>query len=721
MIMLKQSSAADIVVGPFVDDTDGKTPEAGLTISQADCQISKNGGAMAQKNSTTAASHLGGGHYKIPLNTTDTNTLGVLRLYVNESGALPVWVDCMIMAENAWNSLFGSDRLQVDVLEISGDSAAADNLESYCDGTTPIPANATQIEGSDATNQINAACDSALADYDAPTKAEMDAGFAALNDFDPDTENVTVGNPNDCKADVSALATSAALATVDSNVDAVKLKTDNLPSDPADQSAVEAAIAAAHTTTDGKVDAVQADLDNPNQFKADVSALATSAALATVDSNVDAIKATTDKLDDTLELDSTEYRFTENALEQAPSGTGASAASIADAVWDEAIADHASAGTFGAKNQKVVPSESAEDYKADVSGLSTFDAATDNVTVGNPNDCKADVSGLATSAEISALNDVSEAQVNAQVDAALADYDAPTKAEMDAGFAALNDFDPDTENVTVGNPNDCKADVSNLATSAEIAALNDPAASEIADAVWDEAQADHTAAGSMGESLDDAGSGGSVPTADEVADAVWDEAATDHLTAGSTGAALNAAGSAGDPWTTPLPGSYGDGTAGKLVSGLDTKLDTFNDSGTVVSSSSISEDNELTLTRGDRIEQAISGISDAVLSATKVWVTCKYDRGQNDSEAIFQIEKTGGLLYLNGAAVTESPTTKAGITLRDDGDGTATVTFTLEAAQSAQLPIKKCWWDVQYLTATDTDTPRQGQCTIENDVTRATS
>lgn len=50
--------------------------------------------------------------------------------------------------------------------------------------------------------------------------------------------------------------------------------------------------------------------------------LATAAALATVDTVADTIQATTDKLDDTLELDSTVYRFTLNALEQAPAGGG---------------------------------------------------------------------------------------------------------------------------------------------------------------------------------------------------------------------------------------------------------------------------------------------------------------------------------------------------------------------------------------------------------------
>jgi hypothetical protein len=104
---LKQSTATDVELGPFVDDTDGKTAETGLTISQADCQLIKNGGAAAQKNDATSATHLAGGHYKVPLNTTDTNTLGRLRLYVNESGALPVWRDFMVLPANIYDSLVG--------------------------------------------------------------------------------------------------------------------------------------------------------------------------------------------------------------------------------------------------------------------------------------------------------------------------------------------------------------------------------------------------------------------------------------------------------------------------------------------------------------------------------------------------------------------------------------------------------------------------------------
>jgi hypothetical protein len=65
-----------------------------------------------------------------------------------------------------------------------------------------------------------------------------------------------------------------------------------------------------------------------------------------LDTEVAAIKAVTDKLDTALELDGAVYRYTTNALEQAPTGGSApTAAAIADAVWLETLADHS--GTAG--------------------------------------------------------------------------------------------------------------------------------------------------------------------------------------------------------------------------------------------------------------------------------------------------------------------------------------------------------------------------------------
>ncbi len=61
---------------------------------------------------------------------------------------------------------------------------------------------------------------------------------------------------------------------------------------------------------------------------------------------------------------------------------------------------------------------------------------------------------FATAASISALNNLSAADVNAEVGAALADYDAPTKAEMDAGFASIEVDVPTVEEIVAGIDSD---------------------------------------------------------------------------------------------------------------------------------------------------------------------------------------------------------------------------------------------------------------------------
>lgn len=103
-------------------------------------------------------------------------------------------------------------------------------------------------------------------------------------------------------------------------------------------------------------------------------------------------------------------------------------------------------------------------------------------------------------------------------------------------------------------------------TTDSLEALKDDqmTAADLENAVWDATIADHLDAGSTGEALDSATTGGA-PTVQEIVDGVWDEPIADHLDSGSTGASLNGAGAAGDPWTTTLPGAYGAGTAGNIV------------------------------------------------------------------------------------------------------------------------------------------------------------
>ena len=130
------------------------------------------------------------------------------------------------------------------------------------------------------------------------------------------------------------------------------------------------------------------------------------------------------------------------------------------------------------------------------------------------------------------FNDLSAAQVNAECDTALSDYDAPTKAELDSGLAGLND----------------------------------PTAAAIADAVLDEALSGHTTAGTLGKAIGDgvtawvtatgfsthsaadvwaaatrtltANTNLNDPTTAAIADAVLDEALSGHTTAGTLGKAV---------------------------------------------------------------------------------------------------------------------------------------------------------------------------------------
>lgn len=119
-LLLKQSTGVTVKIGPFVDEDDGKTAETGLTLTQPDIRLSKNGGNMAQKNDANAATHDEIGYYDCALDATDTNTLGRLQLMVHESGALPVYHEYMVVTANDYDSQCSTDYKQVDVIQVAG-------------------------------------------------------------------------------------------------------------------------------------------------------------------------------------------------------------------------------------------------------------------------------------------------------------------------------------------------------------------------------------------------------------------------------------------------------------------------------------------------------------------------------------------------------------------------------------------------------------------------
>jgi hypothetical protein len=115
MIFLKQSTAATLRVGPFMDAGNGVTPETGVTLGAADqAEILKASGATVDISGATWAAITGaGGWYDLSLTTSHTDTLGMITVIVqDESVCLPVFVRAMVIPAQVFESLIaGSEYL----------------------------------------------------------------------------------------------------------------------------------------------------------------------------------------------------------------------------------------------------------------------------------------------------------------------------------------------------------------------------------------------------------------------------------------------------------------------------------------------------------------------------------------------------------------------------------------------------------------------------------
>lgn len=124
-IPLRQSTAQKVVCGPFVDVTDGFTAETGVTLDANSELIKADGAAVVDISGRTWA-HLQNGLYNISLLDTDTDTAGRLVLgFMKVSEYRIVRVDCIVHPAEVYDSLYGTDKLQVDLQQITGDATFA--------------------------------------------------------------------------------------------------------------------------------------------------------------------------------------------------------------------------------------------------------------------------------------------------------------------------------------------------------------------------------------------------------------------------------------------------------------------------------------------------------------------------------------------------------------------------------------------------------------------
>lgn len=210
---LRQSTSRVIRFGPFLNDVDGKTPEISLTITQSDMQISKGGAAFSQKNSAGNASHDVDGFYFTTLDSTDNNTTSSLQFEVTVAGALPVWENYDVVTQSYFDAKY------VDTFNnLGGVAQTADNDTIL--QTLPI---ATDLVSNGAINTLGGAVVNVDLVDTTTTNSDM-RGTDSANTVVPPS----VSEFNARTITSSSYATAANLTVVDTVVDAIKVKTDQM-------------------------------------------------------------------------------------------------------------------------------------------------------------------------------------------------------------------------------------------------------------------------------------------------------------------------------------------------------------------------------------------------------------------------------------------------------------------------------------------------------------
>jgi hypothetical protein len=163
--LLRQSTASqEQVIGPFVDDTDFKTPETALTIANTDIKIVKGGATTQVDKNSGGGTHIANGYYSIVFDATDTNTLGSLFVSINETGALPVWHEFEVISAEAYDALQSTGNgLRADIRATKGTALVGQAGYTGIDWSAVVNPSATvgltntTISTSQAVNSVTSA------------------------------------------------------------------------------------------------------------------------------------------------------------------------------------------------------------------------------------------------------------------------------------------------------------------------------------------------------------------------------------------------------------------------------------------------------------------------------------------------------------------------------------------------------------------------------------
>ena len=365
MLFLREDTASqELMIGPFVDSTDGVTAETGLTINNTDIRLWKEGGtAFANKNSG-GGTHEEDGYYEITLDATDTDTAGKLIGNVTVSGALPVRFEAIVLPTQVYDSfVLGTDNLETDTIQWLGTAVATPSTAGVPEvDVTYVNANSLaaqalehMMEGIVWETNIASATASTIV-YNTPT---------ALGDQDDDHIGWTCYIYSGAGNGQSRIVTDYVASTKTITVTPDWTTTPDASSDvmllPWGMADVRTVGGAAEDIATG------ADITGLN----DLSAAQVNAEVDTALSDYDApTKA---------EMDSGFAALNDPTV-----------AAIADAVLDEPLSGHTTAGTLG---------KAVADTETDAAAI-LVDTGTDGVVLaGTPDVNMAQISGDATAAD----------------------------------------------------------------------------------------------------------------------------------------------------------------------------------------------------------------------------------------------------------------------------------------------------------------------------------
>ncbi len=173
-VFLKQSTAIDIRVGPFVDVGDGFTPEVSVTVTGSDeAEILKSDGAATAGMSTTGGDFVAitdcDGWYDYTLQTGDVDTVGELVIVMQDDSVyLPVFVRAYVVEEAVYDAMYGASAVgpalasvvgALDDAANTGDVDTATTIMSYAkqlldelSGTTGIATMPTLLDPANGVN-----------------------------------------------------------------------------------------------------------------------------------------------------------------------------------------------------------------------------------------------------------------------------------------------------------------------------------------------------------------------------------------------------------------------------------------------------------------------------------------------------------------------------------------------------------------------------------------